>query len=132
MQIVRAKRLPVSFDLRLVLFSWIQYHAMKTHCGSGSVDPLIRSPRHYLELVVSFTPWPLYPSESAPGSHWTGDWVGLRALLDAVVKSKILNPRRESNPNSPIAQPVSQSYTEWAITALRFCLENEFCVAHVL
>jgi len=26
------------------------------------------------------------PRERAPGTHWIGDWVGTRAVLDAVVK----------------------------------------------
>jgi hypothetical protein len=35
--------------------------------------------------------------------------VGLRAGLDAVMKRKIPNPYRDSNP--PIIQPVAQRYT---------------------
>jgi hypothetical protein len=35
--------------------------------------------------------------------------VGSRAVLDAVVKRKILSPRRESNPRTPIDRPVAQS-----------------------
>jgi hypothetical protein len=56
--------------------------------------------------------------ERAPGTHWIGGWVGPRAVLDAVVKRRISSPRRESNPKTPIVQPVAQSYTDWAITAL--------------
>jgi hypothetical protein len=33
-------------------------------------------------------------------------------MLDAVVKRKIPNPRRESNPGTPIVQRVSQRYTD--------------------
>jgi hypothetical protein len=36
--------------------------------------------------------------------------VGSRAVLDAV-KRKIPSPRRESNPRTPIVQPVAQRYT---------------------
>jgi hypothetical protein len=33
--------------------------------------------------VVSVTPRPRFiPGERAPGTHWTGGWVGLRAGLD--------------------------------------------------
>jgi hypothetical protein len=46
----------------------------------------------------------------APGTHWIGGWVGSRAVLDAVVKEKIPSPRRESNPRTPIVQPVAQRY----------------------
>jgi hypothetical protein len=37
--------------------------------------------------------------------------VGPRAGLDEVVKRKIPNPCRESNPRTPIVQPVAQRYT---------------------
>jgi hypothetical protein len=36
------------------------------------------------------------------------------------VKSKTPNPHRESNPISPIVQPVAQRYTDWGITALAY------------
>jgi hypothetical protein len=58
------------------------------------------------------------PREGAPGTLRIGGWVGPRAVLDAVVKRKIPSPRRESNPRTPIVQPVAQRYTDWAITAL--------------
>jgi hypothetical protein len=44
--------------------------------------------------------------------------VGFRAVLDAMVKRKIPSPRRESNPTTPIVQPIAQPYTDRAITAL--------------
>jgi hypothetical protein len=44
------------------------------------------------------------PREGAPGTRWIGDWVGTRAVLDAVLKRKIPNPRRKSNPRTPIVQ----------------------------
>jgi hypothetical protein len=50
--------------------------------------------------------------------HWIGGWMGPRAVLDAVVKRIIPSPRRESNPRTPIVQPVAQRYTNWAVTAL--------------
>jgi hypothetical protein len=57
------------------------------------------------------------PRERAPGNHWIEGWVGPRAVLDAAVKRKIPSLRRESNPKTPIVQPVAQRYTDWAITA---------------
>jgi hypothetical protein len=60
--------------------------------------------------VVSLTPRPLYPKEKIP--WYIGGWVGPRAVLDAVVKRKILSPRRELNPRTPIIQPVAQRYTD--------------------
>jgi hypothetical protein len=49
-----------------------------------------------------FTPW-----ERAPDTHLIRGWVGPRAVLDAVVKEKILSHRRESKPRTPIVQPVA-------------------------
>jgi hypothetical protein len=72
--------------------------------------------------VVSFTPQPLYLQEGAPDTHWIGDWMGPRAVLDAVRKRKIPSSRRDSNPNTPIVQPVAQRYTDRAITALKVVL----------
>jgi hypothetical protein len=43
--------------------------------------------------------------------------VGPRAVLDAVVKRKIPSPRRESNPRTPIVQPVAQCYTVLKLAA---------------
>jgi hypothetical protein len=68
--------------------------------------------------VVSFTPRPLYLRGNCPGTHWVGWWVGPRVVLGKVVKRKIPSPRRESNPRTPIIQPVAQCYTDWAIMAL--------------
>jgi hypothetical protein len=56
------------------------------------------------------------PKERTPGTHWIGGWVGPRAILNAVVKRKIPSPHRESNPRTPIVQPVAQGYTDWGIT----------------
>jgi hypothetical protein len=59
------------------------------------------------------------PEERAPGTHWIGGWVCLRAVLDAVVKRKIRGPLRESNPRTPTVQPVAQRYIDLAVTALQ-------------
>jgi hypothetical protein len=55
-------------------------------------------------------PGRLPPRERAPGTHWTGGWVGPKAVLDAVVKRKIPSHRRESNPRTPIGQRVVCQY----------------------
>jgi hypothetical protein len=57
------------------------------------------------------------PRKGATGTHWIGGWVGPRAVLNVVVKRKIPSPRWETNPRTPIVQPVAQRYTDWAITA---------------
>jgi hypothetical protein len=64
------------------------------------------------------------PRERAPGTHRIGGWVGPRDVLDAVVKRKILSPRRESNPRTMIVQPVAQRYTDWANAALTVILKH--------
>jgi hypothetical protein len=64
--------------------------------------------------------------EKDPGTQWIGGWVGPRAVLDAVVKRKIPSPRLESNPRTPIIQPIAQHYTDWAIVALSFLLGKGF------
>jgi hypothetical protein len=46
------------------------------------------------------------PKERAPGTHWIGGWVGLRAGLDAVVRREIPSPYQESNPHHPARSPV--------------------------
>jgi hypothetical protein len=65
---------------------------MKAYWGSGGIAP---------------RPGRFTPRERAPGTHGIGGWVGLKAVLDAVVKRKIPNPHRESNPGTPIIQPVA-------------------------
>jgi hypothetical protein len=45
------------------------------------------------------------PRERAPGTHWIGGWVDPRTVLDAA-KRKISSPRWESNPRTPIVQPI--------------------------
>jgi hypothetical protein len=59
--------------------------------------------------------------------------VGPRAVLDAVVKRKIPSPPRDSNPRTPIVQPVAQRYTNTkhvkyeTFTAVKIQVEV-FCV----
>jgi hypothetical protein len=91
---------------------------MKAYWGSGGIAPCILYLGTRWTWVVSFTSRPLYPRGGAPGTHWIGSWVGLRAVLDAVVKRKIPSPHQESNPRTPIFQPVAQPYIDWAITAV--------------
>jgi hypothetical protein len=52
------------------------------------------------------------PQGKSPSTHWIGGWVGPTAVLDAVVKRKIPSTCRESNPRTPIVQPVAQRYTD--------------------
>jgi hypothetical protein len=60
------------------------------------------------------------PPGKDPGIHWTRGWVEPIADLDAVVKRKTPSHRRESNPRTPIIQPVAQRYTDWYIYIYKF------------
>jgi hypothetical protein len=72
-----------------------------------------------MELSGQFhTPAALPQGKEPPCTHWTGGWMGPRAVLDAVSKRKIPNPRRDSNHDHPIVQPVVSRYTDWAIPDL--------------
>jgi hypothetical protein len=65
--------------------------------------------------VVSVRPRSRFtPGESTPGTHCTGGWVGPRAGLDTEDRGKILCPRRGSDPDRPVVQPVVRHYTAWA------------------
>jgi hypothetical protein len=61
--------------------------------------------------VVSFTPYPLYPGEKAPGTHSIEGWVGSRAGLDALEKKKNPIIACARNPCRPARSLVS---TYWA------------------
>jgi hypothetical protein len=50
--------------------------------------------------------------------------VGLRAVLDAVVKRKIPSPRRESNPRTPIVLPLVIRATGGVTKGLKEYLET--------
>jgi hypothetical protein len=58
--------------------------------GSGCIDP------HFLDLGTIGGEWStsrpcrFTPRERAPGTHWTGGWVDLRAGLDDLEKRKFL------------------------------------------
>jgi hypothetical protein len=65
-----------------------------------------------------------YLAKRARGTHWIGGWVGPRTILDVVVKGKIPSPRRDSNPKTPIFQPVAQRYGEGLIWSTLYLLVN--------
>jgi hypothetical protein len=85
-----------------------EWRYSSTHCLTPALDGGERS---------ASRPGRFIPRKRAPCTHWVGGWVGLRAVLDAMVKRKIPSPLRESNPRTPIVQPVAQRYTDWAIAA---------------
>jgi hypothetical protein len=77
----------------------------------GVLEEWMYSSTHSLTSALDGGEWSasrpccVTPRERTPGTNWTGDWVGPRVVLDAV-KRKIPSPHRESNPRTPIVQPV--------------------------
>jgi hypothetical protein len=89
-----------------------------------------------MEWVVSVTPRPRFtPGEGTPGTHCTGGWVGPRAGLDTEARGKILCPRRGSNPDRPVVQPVVRDYTAWANPApiiVEYCFNNYWIITYIV
>jgi hypothetical protein len=56
----------------------------------------------------------LPPGKGPPGTHYTGGWVGPRAGLDTEARGKIRCPRRGSNLDRPVVQPLVRHFTAWA------------------
>jgi hypothetical protein len=100
-------------------FNWAPRH-------EGVLGECRYSSTHFLTPAVDGGQWSVscrgrfIPTERAPGTYWIGGWMGPSAIVVAVVKRKIPSPRRESNRRTPIVQPVAQSYTDWAVTALMY------------
>jgi hypothetical protein len=67
---------------------------------------------------------PHVPAALTPGTLLRGGWVGPRAVLDAVVKEKIPSPRRESNPRTPIVQPVTKE-CRWILILLEMTIKQK-------
>jgi hypothetical protein len=67
-----------------------------------SSDSYLTSALNGGEWSVSRPGHALPPGERAPGIHWTGGWVGLRASLDAEATRKILCLCQGSNPGCPV------------------------------
>jgi hypothetical protein len=109
----KSKWLTVLCFLKLSLcFNWAPRH-------EGVLGEWRYSSTHSLTSALDGGEWSasrpgrFTPRKRAPGTHWIGGWVGPRAVLDVVVKRKIPSHRRESNPRTPIVQPVAQRYTDW-------------------
>jgi len=84
--------------------------------GSGDTAAHILNLSYRRRLVISFI-----PGKIAPGTHWIGSWVGLRADLDAVVKRKITILCWSSNPDHPARSPYRYS----ADSNSAFSIEHE-------
>jgi hypothetical protein len=75
-------------------------HTMET--GGGGIAPAHSRPRHLMGVSGQrHAPDGLYTPEKAPGTHWTGECVGLRASLkENPLASAGIEPRiaRSSSP----------------------------------
>jgi hypothetical protein len=67
--------------------------------------------------VASFTALPCYPWETAPGTHWTGGWMGPRAGVDIMEKRRVSFPYWESDSGSLVVQTSAKLFTDWAVQA---------------
>jgi hypothetical protein len=93
----------------------VPLHAMKALGGRGVYLLLILDLGTRYGWLVSVTPRPLFSlGERTTGTHCTGGWVGPRAGLDTEARGKIFCPRRGSNLDRPVVQPVARRYTDWA------------------
>jgi hypothetical protein len=88
-----------------------KHYAMKAYWGSGGIAPRILDLGTRWSWVVSFTPRPLCHQGQSPRRPLVTRLDGPQCRLDAVAKRKIPSPRLESNPRSPIFQPIAQWYT---------------------
>jgi hypothetical protein len=110
-------------------FNWAPRH--EGVLGSGGIAPLIPWPRHRRRWVVSFTPRPLYPHGKSPWYPLDRRLGGPQSRSGRGGEEKIPSLRRESNPRTPIVQPVAQRYTDWAITALHKVYYIFYVMYHV-
>jgi hypothetical protein len=88
----------------------VQTHVFFTLALVGSERPATR--------LGHFT-----PGERAPGTHWTGGWVGPRAVW-TTWRSENFCPHQDSNSDPLVVLPIASCYTDCAIAALQI-LVNE-------
>jgi hypothetical protein len=91
-----------------------KHHAMKTYWGSGGIVPRIFSSARDGGEWSASRPGRFTTRERAPSTHCTGGWVGPRAVLDTVVKRKILSPAgnrtlEHRSPNIPYIKYETQT-----------------------
>jgi hypothetical protein len=108
-----------------------KHHAMKAYRGSGGIASLILWPRHYMEASGQLHAPAALPPAKDPSYLLDRRLSGPQSRSGRGGKKKKSQPPPESNPRSPIFQPVVQRYTDWAIAALprgkesRLLIENE-------
>jgi hypothetical protein len=90
-----------------------KHHAINTYWGIVGVAPRNLDLGTRWRWVVSFTPRPLYPQGKSPRYPLDRRRGGPQSRSGCGGEEKIPSPRRESNPRTPIVQPVAQRYTDW-------------------
>jgi hypothetical protein len=80
---------------------------MKTYCGSGGIAPRSLDLGTRWRWVDSFTPQPFYPQEKKPRYPLDRRLGGPQSRSGHGGEEKNSQPRRESNPSTPIVQPVA-------------------------
>jgi hypothetical protein len=77
---------------------------MKMYEGSGCIDP------RFLNRCISRGEWSASrPCRFTPGTHWTGGWVDIRAVLDDLEKIKILDSTGARTPTPRSSSPTTLS-----------------------
>jgi hypothetical protein len=93
----------ILYLVELSLCKLIKHYATKTWGSGGIAPPIMTSALEGDEWSASrfgrVTPW-----ERAPGTHWIGRLVGIRACLDDMEKRKIL-PLPGIDPGRPARSP---------------------------
>jgi hypothetical protein len=118
----------VKVKLSLYFFNWAPCH--KGILGSGGIAPHI-----LLTLALDGGEWSasypghFTPRERAPGNHWIGGWVGPRAVLDALVKRKIPSPHQDSNPRTPILQPIAWSLYRLSYHSWHYHMSGKYVIS---
>jgi hypothetical protein len=93
---------------------------MKTYGGWRYSSTILELDTRW-RWVVSFTPRLLYSRGKVPCSHCIGGWVGPKACLDVVEKTKISCPCRNL---TPAVQSVARRYIDRSIPAPPNDLDN--------
>jgi hypothetical protein len=97
---------------------------MKTYWGKRSIAPRILDLGTRWRWVVSFTPRPLYPQGKRLRYPLDMRLGGPQSRSGHDGEETIPSPRWESNPKTPIVQPVAQRYTDWDITTALLWLNH--------
>jgi hypothetical protein len=92
---------------------------MKANWGSAGIAPLALWPCSRWRWAVSFTPQPLYLQRKSPWYPLDRRPDGPQIRSRRGGEEKILNPRWESNPRTPIVQPVQHILCSILCTVFR-------------